>query len=86
MLCHYTHVLSATTQDSVSISVEPLSESDAAFLSNAKAFAKDLKAPLKKLSGVGDEAWEYTEPRSSLAGNGTPTTTVRSWSANARSQ
>jgi hypothetical protein len=76
VLCHYTHALSATTQDSVSIAVEPLTESNAAFLSAAKSFAKDLKAPLKKLSGVGDEAWEYTEPKSKLAGNGTPTTTV----------
>jgi hypothetical protein len=76
VLCHYTHMLSPTTQDSVSIAVEPLTESNAAFLKAAKAFAKDLKAPLKKLSGVGDEAWEYTEPKSKLAGNGTPTTTV----------
>jgi hypothetical protein len=76
VLCHYTHVLSATTQDSVSIAVEPMSQSNAAFLNAAKAFAKALKAPLKKLSGVGDEAWEYTEPKSKLAGNGTPTTTV----------
>jgi hypothetical protein len=76
VLCHYTHVLSATTQDSVSVAVEPMSESNAAFLSDAKAFAKDLKAPLKKLSGIGDEAWEYTEPKSKVAGNGTPTTTV----------
>jgi hypothetical protein len=76
VLCHYTHVLSATTQDSVSIAVEPLSESNAAFLKAAKAFAKDLKAPLRILSGLGDEAWEYTEPKSKLAGNGTPTTTV----------
>jgi hypothetical protein len=76
VLCHYTHVLSKTTQDSISIAVEPMSESNAAFLKAAKAFAKDLKAPLKMLSGVGDEAWEYTEPKSKLAGNGTSTTTV----------
>jgi hypothetical protein len=76
VFCSYTHALSATKQDSLSIAVEPLGESDAAFLSSAKAFAKDLKAPLKKLAGIGDEAWEYTEPKSKLAGNGTPTTTV----------
>jgi hypothetical protein len=76
VFCHYTHALSATAQDSVSISVEPLTESDAAFLGAAKTFAKGLKAPLKKLSGIGDEAWEYTEPKSSIAGGGTPTSTV----------
>jgi hypothetical protein len=76
VLCHYTHVLSPTTQDSVSIAVEPLTESNAAFLKSAKTFAKALKAPFKMLSGIGDEAWEYTEPKSKLAGNGTPTTTV----------
>ncbi len=76
VFCHYTHALSATAQDSISISVEPLTESDAAFLSAAKTFAKGLKAPLKMLSGIGDEAWEYTEPKSSIAGSGTPTSTV----------
>jgi hypothetical protein len=76
VLCQYTHVLSPTTQDSVSIAVEPISGSDAAFLSAAKGFAKALKAPLKMLSGVGNEAWEYTEPKSAVVGNGTPTTTV----------
>ena len=76
VFCDYTHPLSATTQDSLSVAVEPLSESDAAFLSAAKAFAKTLKAPLKMLPGIGDEAWEYTEPKSEVVGNGTPTTTV----------
>jgi hypothetical protein len=76
IFCDYTHPLSATLQDSVSISVEPLGESDAAFERGAKAYAKDLKAPFKKLSGIGDEAWEYTEPKSKLDAGGLPTTTV----------
>src|ERR1700722_16513253 len=45
VLCDYTHPLSATLKDSVSIGVEPVGESDAAFERDAKAFAKDLKAP-----------------------------------------
>ncbi len=76
IFCDYTHPLSATLQDSVSIGVEPLGESEAAFERDAKAFAKDLKAPFKKLSGIGDEAWEYTEAKSSLDAGGLPTTTV----------
>jgi len=75
IFCDYTHPLSATLQDSVNLSVEPLGESDAAFENAAKAYAKDLKAPFKKLSGIGDEAWEYTERKSSLDGGGIPTTT-----------
>jgi hypothetical protein len=46
VFCHYTHPLSTILQDSVSIAVEPLSGSDAAFERQAMAFAKDLKAPL----------------------------------------
>jgi hypothetical protein len=76
IFCDYTHPLSATLQDSVNTSVEPRGGSDAAFESAAKTFAKDLKAPFKKLSGIGDEAWEYTEPKSKLAAGGLPTTTV----------
>jgi hypothetical protein len=76
VFCDYTHPLSATLQDSVSIAVEPLGESDAAFERAAKAQAKGLKAPFKKLSGIGNEAWEYTEPRSKLDAGGIPTTTV----------
>jgi hypothetical protein len=76
VLCDYTHPLSATLKDSLSIAVEPLGESAAAFEREAKAYAKDLKAPFKKLSGIGSEAWEYTEPRSKLDAGGLPTTTV----------
>jgi hypothetical protein len=76
VFCDYTHPLSATLQDSVSIAVEPLGESVAAFERDAKAFAKGLKAPFKKLAGIGDAAWEYTEPRSKLDAGGLPTTTV----------
>ncbi|HEY3771724.1 MAG TPA: hypothetical protein VGL69_01915 [Solirubrobacteraceae bacterium] len=76
VFCDYTHPLSATLKDSVSIAVEPLRESDAAFERSAKAFAKDLKAHFKQLSGVGDEAWESTEPKSKLDAGGLPTTTV----------
>jgi hypothetical protein len=76
VFCDYTHPLSAILQDSVSISVEPIQESEAAFESDAKAFAKGLKAPFKKLSGIGNEAWEYTEPKSKLDAGGIPTTTV----------
>lgn len=42
----------------------------------AKANAKGLKAPFKQLSGIGDGAWEYTEPASKLDAGGIPTTTV----------
>jgi hypothetical protein len=76
IFCDYTHPLSATLQDSVNVSVEPLGESAAALESTAKANAKGLKAPFKKLSGIGDEAWEYTEPKSKLDAGGIPTTTV----------
>jgi hypothetical protein len=38
--------------------------------------ANGLKAPFKQLSGIGDEAWEYTEPKSKLDAGGLPTTTV----------
>jgi hypothetical protein len=76
IFCDYTHPLSATLQDSVSMSVEPLGGSAAALESTAKANAKGLKAPFKKLSGIGDEAWEYTEPKSKLDAGGIPTTTV----------
>jgi hypothetical protein len=76
VFCDYTHPLSATLKDSVSIAVEPMAESDAAFERNAKAYAKDLKARFKQLSGIGDKAWEYTEPRSKLDAGGLPTTTV----------
>jgi hypothetical protein len=76
VFCDYTHPLSAILKDSVSIAVEPLGESDAAFERGAKAMAKGLKAPFKQLSGIGDEAWEYTEPRSKLDAGGIPTTTV----------
>jgi hypothetical protein len=76
VFCDYTHPLSATLKDNVSIAVEPLRESDAAFERDAKAFAKDLKAPFKQLSGIGDKAWEYTEPESKLDAGGLPTTTV----------
>jgi hypothetical protein len=76
IFCDYTHPLSATLQDSVNMSVEPLGESVAALESTAKANAKGLKAPFKKLSGIGDAAWEYTEPKSSLDAGGIPTTTV----------
>jgi hypothetical protein len=44
--------------------------------STAKSNAKGLKAPFKILSGIGNEAWEYTEPKSSLDAGGLPTTTV----------
>jgi hypothetical protein len=76
VFCDYTHPLSATLKDSVSIGVEPVRGSDAAFERNARAYAKDLKAPFKQLSGIGDKAWEYTEPRSKLDAGGIPTTTV----------
>jgi hypothetical protein len=76
VFCDYTHPLSAILKDSVSVAVEPIAESNAAFERDAKAYAKDLKAPFKKLSGIGDEAWEYTEPRSKLDAGGIPTTTV----------
>jgi hypothetical protein len=76
VFCYYTHPLSATLQDYVSISVEPLGGSAAALERNAKANAKGLKAPFKKLSGIGDEAWEYTERRSKLDAGGVPTTTL----------
>jgi hypothetical protein len=76
VFCDYTHPLSATLKDSVSIAVEPLRGSDAAFERNARAYARDLKAPFKQLSGIGDKAWEYTEPRSKLLAGGIPTTTV----------
>jgi hypothetical protein len=76
VFCHYTHPLSTILQDSVSIAVEPLSGSDAAFERQAMAFAKDLKAPFRRLSGIGSEAWEYTEPKSTLDAEGLPTTTV----------
>jgi hypothetical protein len=72
VFCDYTHPLSATLQDSVSISVEPLGGSEAAFERNAKAIAKGLKAPFKELSGIGNEAWEYTEPTSKLDAGGCP--------------
>jgi hypothetical protein len=76
VFCDYTHPLSSTLQDSVNLSVEPLGGSAAALESTAKANAKGLKAPFKKLSGIGDEAWEYTEPKSKLDAGGLPTTTV----------
>ena len=76
IFCDYTHPLSATLQESVNMSVEPLAESAAALENAAKANAKGLKATFKKLSGVGDEAWEYTEPKSKLDAGGLPTTTV----------
>jgi hypothetical protein len=76
IFCDYTHPLSATLQDSVNMSVEPLGGRAAALESTAKANAKGLKAPFKKLSGIGDEAWEYTEPKSNLDAGGVPTTTV----------
>ena len=76
VFCDYTHPLSAILKDSVSVAAEPLGESEAAFERDAKAMAKGLKAPFKQLSGVGDEAWEYTEPSSKLDAGGLPTTTV----------
>jgi hypothetical protein len=76
IFCDYTHPLSATLQDNVNMSVEPLGESAAALEKTARANAKGLKAPFKKLSGIGDEAWEYTEPKSKLDAGGLPTTTV----------
>ena len=76
VFCDYTHPLANFKQDSVSISVEPLGESDSAFESSSESTAKALKAPFKKLSGIGDAAWEYTEPKSKIPDTGAPTTTV----------
>jgi hypothetical protein len=76
VFCYYTHPLSATLQDYVNLSVEPLGGSAATLERNAKANAKGLKVPFKKLSGIGDEAWEYTERRSKLDAGGMPTTTL----------
>jgi hypothetical protein len=76
VLCDYTHALSAIKQDSVSIAVDPMQYSDAAFAGVVATYAKDLNAPLKKLSGIGDEAWEYTEPDAKTSPNGIATTTV----------
>jgi hypothetical protein len=76
VFCYYTHPLSATLQDSVNIAAEPIEGTDAAFERAAEAFAKNLRAPFKKLSGIGEEAWEYTEPKTKLNAGGMPTTTV----------
>jgi len=76
IFCDYTHPLSAVLQDSVNLSVEPLGGSAASLESTAKANAKGLKATFKKLSGIGDAAWEYTEPKSKLDAGAIPTTTV----------
>jgi hypothetical protein len=76
VLCDYTHALSAIKQDSVSLAVDPMQYSDAAFAGVVATYAKDLNAPLKKLSGIGDEAWEYTEPNAKTSPNGIATTTV----------
>lgn len=76
VFCDYTHPISATLQDSVNLSAEPLSGSAATLESTAKANAKGLKAPFKRLSGIGTAAWEYTEPKSKLDAGGNPTTTV----------
>ncbi len=76
VFCDYTHPLSQTLKDYVSIAVEPMRESNAAFERNARAYARDLKARFTQLHGIGNAAWEYTEPRSALDGGGNPTTTV----------
>jgi hypothetical protein len=76
IFCDYTHPISTTLQDNVNLSVEPLGGSAAALERIAKAKAKGLKAPFKTLSGIGDAAWEYTEPKSKLDAGGNPSTTV----------
>jgi hypothetical protein len=76
VFCDYTHPLSAILQDNVNVGVEPLGVSASAFERQARAFAKALKAPFQSLSGIGTEAWEYTEPRNKLDNGGIPTTTV----------
>ena len=76
MFCDYTHPISATLQDSVNLSAEPLSGSAATLESTAKANAKGLKAPFKRLSGIGDCGLGIHRAQVQTRRRWQPTTTV----------